>query len=302
MIAWSLPIISGLCEGLSRASIKETTISKAALIVWGNMPFLPIFFLWLFFYGTSGINPIFWPITIAHALLWGYANFLIIEAHRTSPLILTVPFLSLTPTLTLLISPIATRNIPQIGGIIGIIIITAGLYILNFEKNQKNLLDPFRAIKKERGSRLMIAVACISAIVSYLDPISIKNSNEAIYLITDKSFIGIFSCMVLLLNSQKNRDENSFRVPKNQNKAVLVYSVLMSFAGIFHYLSFRWIETVSYVIATKRVGSVVFAVTAGLILALFKKENFKQELENLKYRLPAIFIVCLGTVLVILFG
>lgn len=302
MISWSLPILSGLCEGLSRASIKETTISKAALIVWGNLSFLPILFLWLTFWGFSGINLLFWPITIAHALLWGYANFLIIEAHRASPLMLTVPFLSLTPTLTLLVSPIATGNIPPIGGITGVIIITIGLYLLNFKKDQKNLLDPFRAIKKEKGSRLMIAVACISAVVSYLDPISIKNSGEIFYLITDKSFIGIISCAVLLLNSQKTSGKNPFCVPKNQYKAVFIYSTLMSFASIFHFLAFRWIETVSYVIATKRVGSIAFAVTAGIILALFKKENFAQELENLKFRLPAIFIVCLGTVMVILFG
>src|SRR3972149_2767382 len=66
-------------------------------------------------------------------------------------------------------------------GFIGILLVTAGAYLLHVHTTYKGILEPFRAIGRERGSVLMIIVAFIYSITSNLGKMAIQHSSPVFF-------------------------------------------------------------------------------------------------------------------------
>src|SRR5579885_438453 len=84
---------------------------------------------------------------------------------------------------------------------VGIVLIVAGSYILNIKEKHRGYLAPFRALLKERGSKLMLIVAFIWSITSNFDKVGVQNSSPIFWIIAIDTFIAIVMAPVVFYKS-----------------------------------------------------------------------------------------------------
>lgn len=312
--AWLLPLSSGACDAASRYVIKTTEVHKFTLISAGFFFALPIYAIWLMAVGMPIVQKDFWIAVLLHVPLLAWANVLIVEAHRESPLILTMPYLSFTPAFLLLSAPLMSFlaskfsldwkfGNPTICGAIGVAVLTAGLYLLNVQSGKIGFWAPFRAFAKESGSRKMFLVSIIFAFTANLDYVAFKNANAPLYLLIDHGLVAITIAVLAIIYGTLNRSDGMPMAPMGHYRHLAFYGLVIAASVVFHMLAFVWIPTVSYVIAVKRTGAIILTVLLGIVLGLiFKRKDFVKESEDLKYRVPGTLIMIIGMLVIILWG
>src|SRR6056297_345837 len=256
------------------------------LVSWALFLFaLPFVSTLLFFTEIPPLNTKFWIALITGGSLNVLTNLLYMRAIKLSDLSLTIPLVTFTPLFLLITSPIIVNEFPGIFGIIGIFLIVAGSYSLNFKEKSKGYLAPFKALLNEKGPRLMLLVAFIWSITSNIDKVGIQNSSEFFWPVAINAFITIGFIPVVLLKSKGI----SRQIRKN-------YKVLFGI-GFFHGLMIVVhmiavsMTLVAYVISIKRTG----AIMSVLFGALFFKE------KGLKQRLTGSIIMIAGVIMITLF-
>jgi len=227
---------------------------------------LPLVFL----YPIPATPPIFWAWIAALVPLEILAMLLYLLAIRDSPLHLTLPYLAFTPVFNVLTGLMILGETVSLHGLLGIMLVVSGAYLLNIRqlKNSKNLLAPFLAITKERGSRLMLSVAAIYSLTSaagkgamqYATP----ESFGAFYYVT----IGFVLVIVTLLY-RPAKLQVAFRRPEH----TLFIGLLMAIMVVSHFLALALIE-VAYMISVKRT-SLLFGIVLGAVL--FKERHLAQH-------------------------
>jgi len=298
-----LPLLSGIADASARGVIKLTKVHRLTLIAAGYLFALPFYSVWLFLEGVPQIYPVFWLVIGFHVPLLLWANILTVEAHRSSPLILTAPYLSLTPAFLLVTAPLMGGGNPTWLGGAGVLIITIGLYILNSQNGYGGWFEPFKNLARERGSRLMLVVALIYAFTANLDLIALRASNEAFYLLVDHGFVGAFSLILLLIYLWLGRASKKETSPRGSWKALMLYGIAGATASIPQMLALRWIPVVPYVIVSKRAGTILFSVLLGFIFAfILKRPDFQSEKEDLWHRVFGVSLMIIGMVVIILYG
>jgi drug/metabolite transporter (DMT)-like permease len=106
---------------------------------------------------------------------------LYMRALRVSPLSLSLPFLAFTPVFLIGIGFLILGERPTAVGMGGILLIAAGGYVLNLGHFSHGVLEPVRAIFREKGSVLMLAVAFIYSFTASLMKLGINHSSPLFY-------------------------------------------------------------------------------------------------------------------------
>jgi drug/metabolite transporter (DMT)-like permease len=116
------------------------------------------------------LSPVFWGWIAIALPLELLAMWLYMQAIRSSPLSLTLPYLAFTPAFNTLTGYVVLGETITWSGFSGILLIVFGAWLLNVNPAQNgsglNILAPFRTITQERGSRLMLIVAAIYSLTS----------------------------------------------------------------------------------------------------------------------------------------
>jgi len=254
-------------------------------IAWARLLFaLPVFFASLLFIEMPHLNKDFWMATLIALPFEIAAMILYTKALKVSPISLTMPFLALTPLFLILVSYfILGEKVSVIGGI-GIFLIASGSYTLNIHKMRHSLIEPVRAVFREKGSVMMIAVALLFSITSSLGKMAITNSSPVFF----GSFY--FILMTILFTP--------IALSKNKGKLVITRKDLVPLAAIgityslmimFHMLAMS-LTKVAYMISVKRM-SLLFSILYGHFL--FKEEKITE-------RVIGGIIMFIGFVLVVL--
>ena len=103
-----------MCDAASRVFIKGSKVHNFTLISLGLLFALPVYLVWLAFEGIPPFDIDFWVAVSIHVLLFTIATVCMVEAHRRSPLTLTVPYLSLTPAFLLVLQEETGPAIPPL--------------------------------------------------------------------------------------------------------------------------------------------------------------------------------------------
>ena len=254
-------------------------------IAWARLLFaLPVFFASLLFIEMPHLNKDFWMATLIALPFEIVAMILYTKALKVSPISLTMPFLALTPLFLILVSYfILGEKVSVIGGI-GIFLIASGSYTLNIHKMRHSLIEPVKAVFREKGSVMMIAVALLFSITSSLGKMAITNSSPVFF----GSFY--FILMTILFTP--------IALSKNKGKLVITRKDLVPLAAIgityslmitFHMLAMS-LTKVAYMISVKRM-SLLFSILYGHFL--FKEEKITE-------RVIGGIIMFIGFVLVVL--
>lgn len=304
--------MSGMAEAASRSVIKlSSKLHDFTLLSLGFLFTLPFYIVWLFFAGLPVIEHGFWVAIALHVPLLTIAMVLMVEAHKASTLAKTMPYMALTPMWLLIVTPFMSlffpeleKSSPTIIGAGGVLVLVVGLWILNIQKNQKHFFDPIRVFWNDRGSRLIFFVSIILSFAASLDLVALKNASVPFYLFVDSVLVIIIMAFLILLYSTLKIKRILPFSPQGFWKQLFFFGIFIAVTGILHNLAFSWIPVVSYVIAAKRAGSIIFGVLAlGLILGvLLKHPQFQEEKKNIRYSIPGTLIAVLGMIIIIVWG
>lgn len=251
----------------------------------------------LHFFGMLAIIPVwlltdpsmpestFWLALLIGGSLNIGATLLYMKALKNSDLSVCLPMLSFTPAFLLITSPIMLGEQASIVGMLGVLLITAGSYLLNIKSRQYGWLSPIKALVTTPDARLMLGVALIWSITSNIDKMGIMASSPITWVFSIKLFLSITLLPFAL------KDHKSFRPAMSSLKWYwILLPGLFSAIALICQMTAISITQVAYVIAIKRC-STVFGSLGGLL--------FFKEPEGL-VRLPAALIMLAGAVIITL--
>ena len=281
-------IIAALSTAFGDVLTKHGTSKfNSYIISWALMGFsLIILVPLLLLTGIPTITSTYWLAFTILLILDLSTLYMYVYALKVSPISLTIPMLSLTPLFIVITSFFINKELPSLTGIIGIILIVAGAYLLHFDHISKKIWSPFYAIVKERGTLLMTIVAILWGITGSFHKLAIHNSSAL--------FHGIFETLILALISlpiayYSSPTQFKSVIKKNNLKFLLPLGILNAVAVISQMLATSF-TFAAYPVAIKRT-SILFSSL--LAFYFFKEKNEK--------RLLPIGLMVLGVICITLF-
>jgi drug/metabolite transporter (DMT)-like permease len=225
----------------------------------------------LLFNDIPNLGNNFWVAVIIIGFLNTIAFLLFFKAIKASDLSIVAPITTLSPLLLLVTSPFIVGEFPNAIGILGIVILVIGAYVLKFKDKSKGYLAPFKSLFEETGSRLMFLVVLVWSITANVDKIGVQNSSPIIWTIAGHLSVAAFSLPILFLKSKPN-------IPNIQsNSRNLILIGFINTLAILCQMSALQLTLVSFVIAVKRT-SALFNVLWGWLI--FKEVGIKERIAG----------------------
>jgi len=261
---------SAICVGITSVVAKSVLKKNDAyLVAFGQFLFAaPFLFPILLYSGIPELTSAFWTAMIFLAPLEVAAIILFMKSISASPVSLSMPFLAFTPAFMLLTGFLILGELPGLYGILGILLIVTGAYILNIKNKRQGLFAPFKAILDEKGSVLMLIVAVIYSITSVLGKKAIINSSPLFFSGFYVPFIALMLFPIAFKKS--NNIKQIFKKPG----ALIMLGVLTGLTSIFDFIGISMIDA-AYLISVKRVGILVSTI---LTYFVFKEDHIREHL------------------------
>jgi drug/metabolite transporter (DMT)-like permease len=167
---------------------------------------------------------------------------------------------------------------------LGVAVVVAGAVLLN-PGPEGRAWNPIAAIRRERGSAMMLLVALLWSLATLLDRVAIRHSTVTLYAALVNAGVGL--PLVAFATLRRPNDMAGIR-----NAWVLVVAAIavLSLAMATQFLSWKYLF-VAYQDVMKRAGGMVFSTLAGW---LFFSE------KGLRRRLPAVLLMSAGVAVVLL--
>ncbi len=181
------------------------------------------------------------------------AIYLYNSAISRSPLSLTVPMLAFTPVFLLVVAWALLGEKPEPLGLLGVALVTAGAYLLHLAPGERGLA-PFRAMWREPGPRMMLAVAFLYSFTASL-------GKKLVLLYSPTFFAAVYPLVLALVISPL-----AFRAERKARFSWPLWpvaGVAVTYAAMvwFHFQAIA-LAPAAYMIAVKRM-SLLFAVVWG---------------------------------------
>lgn len=287
MTGWVLAVLSSASwacvDGLRKALVRDIPPPVFVAVFTGIQA--PILGAMALREGTWEAPPGFWILALSSGALNAFAQVLYMHAVRRSPLSLTIPYLSFTPVLLLFSAWLALGERPSPFGALGICLVALGAYLLNAPA-RISPLAPLRAIYREKGSLMMLAVAAIWAVTSTIDKLALASGRLFLYGATVLGVISALTASWALTRSPREVVRGGALRPLMLLAALIALGALVVQYHAYEHL------LVSYVITTKRAGMII-SVAIGFV--------FYGE-KGLVHRLPGALLMVSGVVLVAVMG
>lgn len=284
-----IALVSAFSLATSDALTKRAlSIHNEYLIAWLRLLLsLPVLLASLLFVEIPSVDGDFYKAFLSALPLEILAMILYVKALKVSPLSLTLPFLSLTPAFLIVIPYLVLGEKVSLLGGIGVLFIAGGGYTLNIGEFKKGIFEPFAAIRREKGSLFMIAVALIYAFTSSLGKMAIEHSSPIFFGVTYFTALAVFLTPFALY---KGRDELLAAFHKGAFRASVFPGIFYSAMIISHMVALSMTE-VAYMISVKRLS---------LLIGVFYGYLFFRE-SGIKGRSLGTALMITGFVLITLY-
>lgn len=286
-------VLGLLCAGLTGSAdalAKRLLVrSNERVVAWAILllavPWLCIGPLLL---GFPPLTAAFWWTLAVMVPLEITAHLCHLRALRIAPLSLAGPFLAFTPLLSALSAWLFLGERVSSLGMAGIALITLGAYVLQAELVPQGVLEPFKAMSRVPGIRLMLLTAAIYGITSTL-------GKKAIQLSSPVAFMAIyFSLVALLLTDIARRSAGSARGLVGEVRPQIGLHLLAGFvtaAALYAHCFGIQLAPVAYFIAIKRLSLLAGVLYGGL---LFREEALGFRLAGAVLMLAGAALIGLG--------
>ena len=278
-------LLNPITEGFRSLYIKKSSAEvEPVVIAWVNNLLPALVFLPCLFFIELKFNTDFWIGLIGGASIYAVTNILYMKALAHGDISIVMPMLSFTPLFLLVTSPLIVGEFPHITGMIGVVLVVIGSYLLNLSESKKHLLEPFRSLIKNKGTRYMLIVALLWSVSSNFDKLAVKNSSVFQYLGFTSPFIFIFTSLISIPDKQFK-----FSQLRTGKSNLFKVTFLTTLANIFHVTAIS-LAYVAYVIAIKRTTA---------IISVFIGSKFLNE-TNITERLLGVIVMLIGVILIVL--
>ncbi len=276
-------ILTSVADALSKKVSMRESVYVVSMSRW--LFALPILF-------AFNYNSIIIPSVNLEAILWLIivsplellAMILYIKAISIYEMSLVIPFLSLTPMFLLITGYVFLNERVSINGMLGVLLIVSGIYLMNLSNTRGGILSPFKNVFKNRGAVYVIIVALIYTITSTI--------GKRIVNLVGPSFMSFWylaSLTIVLFIFISIKRESVLPALKSNLFQNFAIGTFVGLAAFTLFSSYQEIP-VSYAIALKRT-SILFSVLWGRIF--FKESDFKK-------RILGSAIVLIGAILIAL--
>ena len=281
-----LTLLSAFSLATSDALTKRALTGRNEyLVAWLRLlPALPIFLAPLPFLHIPPLGRDFFA-TIALALpLEALALVLYVKALKLSPLSLTLPFLALTPLLLLVLPTLLLGERLTATGVLGIVLVALGSYLLNAGRAREGLIAPIRALLTEKGSFCMVAVAAIYSVTSVLGKRAIALSSPLVFT---SCYLPLLVILFTPIALYKGRAELGLIARNGTLRATALPALFYALQAAAHVFALD-LTNVAYMIAVKRT-SLIFGVLYGRYLF-----HEKGRLAAASLMLAGVFLIVAG--------
>lgn len=288
MLWFILAFATAFCVATGDALIKKffgrfSPYEMAIVISLYSLPFLLITFPLI---TIPKLDNVFWLTVLILVPVDIFALYLYMKAIKLSPLSLSIPFLSFTPVFMIFTGFLVLDEIPNVWGVCGISFVVAGSYALYSSKIKYGFLAPFRAIRKEPGSWLMLVVALLYSVLAVLGKKAIQHSSPIFFGFFFLASVNITILILFPLLAKIKWNALSKMPGKGLCVGFILYLHIL-----LHVLAISMVEAV-YMISVKRM-SIIFAVIYGWLL-------FKET--DIKSRMLGVILMFLGIGVITLLG
>jgi drug/metabolite transporter (DMT)-like permease len=271
-----LALLTALLSASEAAALKRlfgdyTGIQMGSALLFYSLPLFAVGWL---ITPNPGVTSAFWPTLLATVPLNALGFGLHMTAINVSPLSLTMPFLAFTPAFVLLTGFVFLGEVPSLVGALGVVLIIAGSYVLNLvAPGPGALLEPFRAMLRERGSTLMLLAALAYAFAAVLGKrIILESPGSPLYAAT--AFFTVYNASFLAGARLTRRI--SFRELASRPRAGILAGLLL-FTHVLCHFSAIALTQASYMVAIKRLNGLFSVLYGGM---LFKERRLGPRLAG----------------------
>lgn len=286
IFAFASALMSAVSDTLCKKASQHT---DSWTVTWVRFGYSSLFLLPLLaFVEIPNLDQVFWLATAALLPLELTAASLSMRALQISPLSLTIPYLAFTPLFLLLVPTLILGERLSIHGMLGVICIVAGAYLLNLQTNNHlnsngpRWLAPLRAIARENGSRLMLMAAMLYSLTSTLGKVAVKHSSPLFFASFYYPLAGLCLFPIAAMKSGRR-----LRFAATQVRLFLLIGVAVALTVICHFLALNQAE-VAYMISIKRT-SMIFATVLGWLF--FQEKNLRQRLLGCGVMLAGVILI-----------
>jgi len=283
----SLSLMAALASATADALLKRhfaylSPYGMGALRLAYTLPWLAAA---LFFIPWPAVDRTFFTAIACGLPLEILALLCYMKAIKVSPLSLTLPFLAFTPAFLVISGYLMLHETLTWQGMLGIALIVAGSYCLNFSETKTGLLAPFASILREPGSRLMLVVAAIYSVTSAIGKLGVLHSSPAFFGIVYFCCLG--TLMIIFMPLVGGLPVRSIGTKPLAGLAVgAVYAVM-----VFSHMAAISMVQAAYMIAVKRT-SLLMGVLYGAFL--FREERIGERFFGAAVMLCGVFLIGLS--------
>ena len=229
----------------------------------------PILLLAMGIYGVPDLTPRFLLLAVPQSAVIAGTSILIAKAYKASDASIVTPMFAVSPILVLFTSFIMLGELPDLLGIVGVVLIAAGAYILKI-KNTKSILEPLKKLWHERGVQIILIVIAIYSVTANIDKIGVGMTSPVMWPLT----VYTLSSMIMLPVMMKKSPDWKGQIVGDWKPLAL----LGGLGGITILLQMMALELtlVSYVISIKRLSIPVTVILSYYLLN--EKESFAERI------------------------
>lgn len=276
------PILDSVRSVISKRASKSI---DSYMVSWANNLIPTILFTPLLFFIDLQFNDEF----IISLAISGSINIIaVILYHRAvmkSDISVVIPMLSFTPLFMLITSPFLVDEFPNEYGLLGVLSIVSGSYLLNIKTSGKGLFAPFKALYDNKGTRYMLITAFLFSISANFDKRAVLASSPWQYIVFLNLIIFIGVSVFLMFNRKFSLKDVIL-----ERKNLFIISLFTAIVFVVHMLAIELTLAV-YVVTVKRLNG-VFAVMLG---SVFLSEG------KIRERLLGASLMFIGVLLITLF-
>lgn len=279
-----LTLISSITLSLREFSAKRAggKIPSAVMSFGMNFfMFLIILVLNIILLNHHPVTLRFAGILVAAAILDSLATMLYLSAIKTGDLSKIIPMLCFIPVIQLFVTPILIHENLSVIGMIGVIVVVSGSYLLNVEAFD-GILSPVKSAFRDKSAMMMLAAACVWGITSSFHKMGIRQTNALFWGGCETGLIS----MILYPFAAKAGEMNF-----NNLKKTVLPGFFSSLTVLSYYFAIG-LGPVAYVSSVRRLG-VLFTMIIGIVVL---KENIR------RFGFAGGIIMIAGAVLISLFG
>lgn len=253
-------------ESLNGVFSKKSTKKLDIYTVSWSYRILSVIFLLpiIFFTPVPQITNGFWMALTISGILNTLATVLIVIAFKKSDISLVAPLIVITPLFLTITSPLIVGESVSALGLVGIIAIVLGAYLLNLKG--KATLKPFKELLRQRGPQLMLIVALLFSITSNFDKIGVQASSPLFWIFAMNIVISLLLLPIVLIKKTITK-----AIP--HYKTLIPLGLVSALTMLFQMIAIN-IGPVPYVIAIKRL-SIIISIVWGA--TLFKEKNIRER-------------------------